>query len=30
MISQEAGRQFYPDVVEAFLDIMKMEKIKVA
>jgi hypothetical protein len=30
MISQEAGLQFHPDVVEVFLDIMKMEKIKVA
>ena len=30
LITQEAGRQFDPDVVEAFLEIMKMQKAKVA
>ena len=30
LITQEAGRQFDPDVVEAFLEIMKMKKTKVA
>jgi len=30
LITQEAGRQFDPDVVEAFLEIMKMQKTKVA
>jgi putative nucleotidyltransferase with HDIG domain len=30
LITQEAGRQFHPDVVEAFLEIMKMQKTKVA
>ena len=30
LITQEAGRQFNPDVVEAFLEIMKMQKTKVA
>ena len=30
LITQEAGRQFDPDVVKAFLKIMKMEKTKVA
>lgn len=30
LITQEAGRQFDPDVVEAFLEIMKMQKTKIA
>jgi putative nucleotidyltransferase with HDIG domain len=30
LITQEAGRQFHPDVVEAFLEIMEIQKTKVA